>query len=156
MSPCPLREDRPRSSSHPDDLVELELEPDRQVVIEEVVDDGPVIGTVDRGEEDFACDRVVLQYVLCVPAVLLVPDHELHAVSRPDGGKERKIACLPRGGAFDVHADGGVRLQIRKCNRAVCLDLYFNPAHGEGGEQVEKGVFLEQRLPARDAYQVRV
>src|SRR5208337_178421 len=130
MSPCPLREDRPRSSSHPDDLVELELEPDRQVVIEDVADDGPVIGTVDRGEEDFACDRVVLQYVLCVPAVLLVPDHELHAVSRPDGGKERKIACLPRGGAFDVH--------------------------GDGGEQVEKGVFLEQRLPARDAYQVRV
>src|SRR5208337_3641362 len=94
MSPCPLREDRPPSSSHPDDLVELELEPDRQVVIEDEADDGPVIGTVHRGEEDPARDRVVLQYVLCVPAIHLVPDHELHAVFRPDGGKERKITGL--------------------------------------------------------------
>jgi hypothetical protein len=126
--------------------MQLELKPCRKAPFEKEMCNRRILRSVYRGEKDLSPDRMRLQHLFGISAVIAISDNELDTVIPGDMAQEGEVASLTGRRAFYIHADGGKWLELPEINRAICFDLQLVSLFTKSGKEGQELNMLKERF----------
>jgi hypothetical protein len=151
MNPSRRRVNILLSLFHPDEFVQLDLEPHRKVINQNKPYQWSAIAAKYGREEDLTWNLVAGDNIPGVLAVRFILYHKLNRILWAQCINQANVALLSRGRAFDIHAYRGVRLHPSEIDCTVRFDIDYISPTMEQDQQLFEFISLQEWFSTSNA-----